>query len=175
MKFQTGPVPWRAKRETGKAGCSRMASGGFNNQTNLPSRPVLSATGGISTPACQNLNCSHRGLNEAQSRVPSRWSLQHLTVSRLPHWNNAYCKNGEQREPSWVWNGVRSLDGQGPALRSTSGHVLSLTSSNTHPANTLPLYTCKLPRILPRTHAYTPTLHTHPYSCLSTWKAAFLC
>lgn len=107
----------------------------------------------ISTPACQNLNSSQGGLHEAQSPVPSRRLSSAFLSQGCP--TSAYCKHGGQREASWARNGVRSFDGQGPALRSTRGHILSLTSSNTHPANTLSLYTCRCP-------AFSPApVHTH--------------
>lgn len=79
----------------------------------------------------QNIKSLCRSLNWIQSLIQSRWSLQHLTLSRLhlgnqlPLWEHwaKHTFQGQQRG----WGGSIHLD---PAHGSASCHIFSLTSSN---------------------------------------------
>lgn len=71
-----------------------------------------------------------RDLNWVQACIPSRRS-QHLTLSRLYPWNSFHCGTS-----GWNIHSKDSGSGQGassclgPALGSTRGYVLLITSSN---------------------------------------------
>lgn len=42
----------------------------------------------ISEPICQNLKSLYRGLNSVQSHILSRWSQQHIALTRLCPWGS---------------------------------------------------------------------------------------
>ena len=89
--------------------------------------------------------------NWIQSHMLSRWSQQHLTLSRLDLWNNSHCGNEWQADCTFLRQGSRlgASDCQGSAQSSNhSSHIFSMTSfiRGKHFTCTAPPHLCLVAR-----------------------------
>ena len=73
---------------------SRLVDSRFNKPGNLPGLSWVTGRQVDLHLTPQNLKSLYRGLNRVQSRILSKWSQQHMTLSRLHHWKWL---------PPWDW------------------------------------------------------------------------
>lgn len=141
VKFQTGPIP-RGQ----KVGHFTLERGGLPSKGTYPrSSPWSPQDKEIAIPTRQNLKVYRAALTGFSHMSHA----DNLALSRLPHWNKGGCG---------------ASDGPGPAGWSSSSHVLSMTSLDTH-LHTLP-HACRFPLML-------TCSRPHPCSHASVFPCAF--
>lgn len=127
--IQLDPVPGGQGETNGRGGHCRLVSGRFKNKrTYFPGLSWVTISWVNLCAWCPRIFSLYRGLNGVQSHMPSQLSQKHIALWRL-------CP--EKWFPRWAEYSLAALGRgwgasscQGPTLRSTNGHILSMTSSN---------------------------------------------
>ena len=115
-EFGTGPHYKESKKRLKKeAGHSRLVGGKFDEQGNLQTRLFLLSckTSRSSYSPARNLKSLCSDLNSIQSRILSRWSPQHITLSTLYPRNSSHHGNSGQNVHSKDGGG----DGESPIVQ----------------------------------------------------------